>query len=240
MKKSVRICQDCGKEFFGMCNARYCPECKVKKRTPVEVGVEMQCQMCGCVIIRKNGIQKYCTECAKKRVLDRSKPPEKKYRNKIYEQVSEENPLSIDIKEIFQKKFSENMKLVLSDKSTAAKEISELTGKSEKTVYGWSYGISVPPLNILIKLYRIYGDKIMPYITKNGVIQRKEPIPPINDKPISKMCAKSGYTIPQAAKALNKSVVNFRLVYGKDNFGDNAAIELLYVFGIDDVLKYFG
>ena len=81
---------------------------------------------------------------------------------------------------------------------------------------------------------------MLPYITHEGVIKRKEPIPPINDKPISKMCAKSGYTIPQAAKALNKSVVNFRLVYGKDNFGDNAAIELLYVCGIDDVLEFFG
>lgn len=239
MKKSVRICQDCGKEFFGMCNARYCPECKVKKRTPVEVGTEMQCKMCGAAIIRTAGNQKYCKTCAKKKVLDRSKSPNKNYTTELYEQVSEENPLSIDIKEIFQKNFSENMKLVLSKKATA-KEISDLTGKSEKTVYGWSYGISVPPLNILIKLYRIYGDKVMPYITKDGVIQRKEPIPPINDKPISKMCAKAGYTIPQAAKALNKSVVNFRLVYGKDSFGDNAAIELLYVFGIDDILEYFG
>lgn len=239
MKKSVRICQDCGKEFFGICNASYCPECKVKKRSSVEVGTEIKCKMCGTVIIKTAGNQKYCKTCAKKKALDRSKSPNKNYKTELYEQVSEENPLSIDIKEIFQKKFAENMKLILSDKPTV-KELSDLTGKSDKTVYGWSYGISVPPLNILIKLYRIYGDKIIPYITQNGVIQRKESIPPINDKPISKMCAKAGYTIPQAAKALNKSVVNFRLVYGKDSFGDNAAIELLYVFGIDDVLEYFG
>ena len=239
MKKSVRICQDCGREFFGTCNARYCPECKVKKRLPVEIGCEMKCKMCGTVIIRNSGNQKYCETCAKKRVLDRSKSPKKNYTTKLFEQVSEENPLSIDIKEIFQKNFSENMKSVVADKSTA-KEISDITGKSEKTVYGWSYGISVPPMQILIKLYYKFGEQMLPYITHEGVIKRKEPIPPINDKPISKMCAKSGYTIPQAAKALNKSVVNFRLVYGKDNFGDNAALELLYVFGIDDVLEFFG
>ena len=245
-------CEICGKTTVRKSwNQKYCDDCR-RKKSKFDVGAEMICEMCGNTVIRKSASQLFCEKCTQKRIKEnikmntlrfyaREKENIEEARNhemSLYDTVSDEHPLNIDIKAIFQEQFAQNVGLAL--KTNSAKEISDLTGKTAGTVYGWSYKASVPPTKILLKLYQQFGEQMLPYISHRGMIQRKEPILPKNDKPISKMCAKAGYTIPQAAKALNKSVVNFRLVYGKDSFGDNAAIELLYVFGIDDVLEYFG
>lgn len=245
-------CAGCGKliirQFSGQ---KYCDDCR-KKKNKFDIGEAMECEICGKPITRKSASHLFCEECSKKRIKDNIKNNTLKYyaREKenieqakktemsLYDAVSDERPLNINIKEIFQEQFAQNIGILL--KTVPAKEISELTGKTAGTVYGWSYKASVPPIKILLQLYRKFGDQMLPCITHDGVLQRKDSISATNDKPISKLCAKSGYTVPQAAKALNKSVVNFRLVYGKDSFGDNAAIELLYVFGIDDVLEFFG
>lgn len=245
-------CEICGKTAVRKSwNQKYCDDCR-KKKIKFDIGEAMECEICGKPITRKSASHLFCEECSKKRIKDNIKNNTLKYyaREKenieqakktemsLYDAVSDERPLNINIKEIFQEQFAQNIGILL--KTVPAKEISELTGKTAGTVYGWSYKASVPPIKILLQLYRKFGDQMLPCITHDGVLQRKDSVSATNDKPISKMCAKAGYTIPQAAKALNKSVVNFRLVYGKDNFGDNAAIELLYVFGIDDVLEFFG
>lgn len=249
------ICEVCGKSAIKRFpNQKYCDDCKKKSRTNLETTQpEIFCILCGEMIINPSPNQIYCKNCAQIKIKENAKINYKRFYEKEKERiqevkshtmvinsfVSDEQPLSIDVKSIFQPKFAENLKQILKTKSSA-KEVSVLTGKSEKTVYGWSNKNSVPPIKILIKLYSNFGNQALPYISHKGVIRRKEEIQPSNDKPIDKLCAKAGYTVPQAAKALNKVASNFRLVYGKDNFGDNAAIELLYVFGIDDVLEYFG
>ena len=121
-------------------------------------------------------------------------------------------------------------------------KIASPIGKSEKTVYNWASKNRkcLPTIKTLLILYKKYGDIALPYITHKGTLERKDEIQPLTDTKIAKLCAKSGYTEYQIAKIMNKNYVTFNQVYSKDNIGSYTAIELLYVFGIDDVLEFFG
>lgn len=74
-----KICQECGAEFDGHANAKYCPACrgKVRARQSLEYGRVMRpegshhiggtypCKRCGKDYVQESSGQRYCRECAK-------------------------------------------------------------------------------------------------------------------------------------------------------------------------------
>lgn len=77
----IRVCQDCGAEFYGGPRAKRCGECaeiakknyikNYKKRTAKrKIGSTDICQMCGAEYVVNGGRQKYCSdECARTATL---------------------------------------------------------------------------------------------------------------------------------------------------------------------------
>ena len=263
-----RECRECGKKFEGGPRAWYCPQCRENRRaeskrktaenrkngTLKSPGKEMICENCGKTIIRNAANQRYCEECGKENIKEIARQQSLEYyennkeeinvirkgTRKKYDIVSLENPLDYDIVDAFINKYRENMGFLIS--KYTAKEIASVSGKSEKTVYNWASKNRkcLPTIKTLLILYKKYGDIALPYITHKGTLERKDKIQPLTDTKIAKLCAKSGYTEYQIAKIMNKNYVTFNQVYSKDNIGSYTAIELLYVFGIDDVLEFFG
>ena len=82
MKDNVlpRICKTCGISFFGGPRAFYCPECRQERKkeqskrykernkngSTTPLGSIIQCESCGCDIIKRSGLQRFCKKCAKK------------------------------------------------------------------------------------------------------------------------------------------------------------------------------
>lgn len=75
-----RICRTCGISFLGGPRAFYCPDCRQKRRKEqskkckerakngaiIPLGSIIQCESCGCDIIKYSGLQRFCPQCAKK------------------------------------------------------------------------------------------------------------------------------------------------------------------------------
>lgn len=82
MKDNVlpRICKTCGISFLGGPRAFYCLKCRqerkkeqskrykerIKQGPITPLGSIIQCESCGCDIIKCGGLQKFCPQCAKK------------------------------------------------------------------------------------------------------------------------------------------------------------------------------
>lgn len=82
MKDNIqtRICKTCGTSFLGGPRAFYCPECRqkrikeqanrykerIKHGSVTPLGSIIQCESCGCDIIKCGGLQRFCPKCAKK------------------------------------------------------------------------------------------------------------------------------------------------------------------------------
>ena len=82
MKDNVlpRICRTCGTNFLGGPRAFYCPECRQERKKEqikrykerkkhsyiIPLGSVIQCESCGCDIINRSGLQRFCKQCAKK------------------------------------------------------------------------------------------------------------------------------------------------------------------------------
>lgn len=82
MKDNIlpRICRTCGTIFLGGPRAFYCPECRqerkkeqskrykerIKHGSTAPLGSIIQCESCGCDIIKCGGLQRFCKQCAKK------------------------------------------------------------------------------------------------------------------------------------------------------------------------------
>lgn len=82
MKDNIlpRICKTCGISFLGGPRAFYCPECRQKRIKEqnkrykdrkkhsyiIPLGSVIQCESCGCDIIKCSGLQRFCKQCAKK------------------------------------------------------------------------------------------------------------------------------------------------------------------------------
>lgn len=263
-----RECRECGKKFEGGTRAWYCPDCRVirrresakktaenrKKGALKSPGKEMVCENCGKTVIRNAPNQRFCEECGKENEKELARQQSLDYyaknkeeinvvrrgSKKLYAIVSLDNPLEYDIVDAFIKKYRENMGFLIS--KYTAEEIANVVAKSKIAVYSWANKNQkrLPKIDSLLNLYKKYGDIALPYITHKGTLQRKPEIQPLSDTKISKLCAKSGYTMRQVAKIMNKTFAAFQQAYSKDTISSHTAIELLYVFGIDDVLKYFG
>lgn len=82
MKDNIqsRICRTCGTSFLGGPRAFYCQECRqerkkqqskrykerIKHGSATTLGSIIQCESCGCNIIKCGGLQRFCHQCAKK------------------------------------------------------------------------------------------------------------------------------------------------------------------------------
>lgn len=82
MKDNIqsRICRTCGTSFLGGPRAFYCQECRqerkkqqskrykerIKYGSVTTLGTIIQCEFCGCNIIKCGGLQRFCHQCAKK------------------------------------------------------------------------------------------------------------------------------------------------------------------------------
>lgn len=82
MKDNIlpRICRTCGTSFLGGPRAFYCQECRqerkkqqskrykerIKHGSVTTLGSIIQCESCGCNIIKCGGLQRFCHQCAKK------------------------------------------------------------------------------------------------------------------------------------------------------------------------------
>lgn len=76
----ARICNTCGISFLGGPRAFYCPECRRERKKEqsktykerkkqnyiIPLGSVIQCESCGCDIIKCSGLQRFCKQCAKK------------------------------------------------------------------------------------------------------------------------------------------------------------------------------
>lgn len=75
-----RICKTCGISFIGGPRAFYCTECRQERKKEqskrykerkknsyiIPLGSVIQCESCGCDIIKCSGLQRFCKQCAKK------------------------------------------------------------------------------------------------------------------------------------------------------------------------------
>ena len=78
----ARTCKTCGISFLGGPRAFYCPECRQERRKEqnkrykerkknsyiIPLGSVIQCESCGCDIIKCSGLQRFCKQCAKKHI----------------------------------------------------------------------------------------------------------------------------------------------------------------------------
>lgn len=102
MKIFTHTCAICGDEFQTSCNtAKYCKYCrdkaqvnrnkayaeKKKNGETKPVGSTQKCPICGKDFVKKSGIQKCCTDCAKIQVTQRKIATNSVYTKKTYEQV---------------------------------------------------------------------------------------------------------------------------------------------------------
>lgn len=86
----IRVCKDCGVEFFGGPRAKRCPDCAYKAKqetgrrhkvcgTLRPLGSIDKCQMCGRDYVVNSGRQKYCQECRREAVLSWQREHKKIY-----------------------------------------------------------------------------------------------------------------------------------------------------------------
>ena len=100
MKDNIlpRICRTCGTSFLGGPRAFYCPECReerkkeqskkykecIKHGSIITLGSVIQCESCGCDIIKCSGLQRFCPQCAKKhlKIIDNKQSEDWNKKNK--------------------------------------------------------------------------------------------------------------------------------------------------------------
>lgn len=150
--------------------------------------------------------------------------------------VTPQLPLKFDVMRLYSPEFARAIHNLVSDVGPA--DIMKKTGISERRVQDWKNG-QLPNLNNFIALYKNYGIQALPLIDKNGMLTRKEPIEARGGSVITRMCADAGYTIREIATAMRLSVPVFHNRYSTSGTQARGAIELLYLFGIETVVKYY-
>lgn len=94
------VCKQCGKEFVGGPRASYCPKCREwrkaeaskrhkKNGTFRKIGSTDLCENCGNPYIVNSGLQRYCPECGKKLLAEKTKPIKRAYAEKYREEHPE-------------------------------------------------------------------------------------------------------------------------------------------------------
>jgi hypothetical protein len=150
--------------------------------------------------------------------------------------VNPQLPLKFDVMRLYSPEFARAISSLVAD--VGPEDIMNKTGISERRVQDWKNG-QLPNLNNLIALYKNYGVQVLPLIDKNGMLVRREPIESRGDSVITRMCAESGYTIREIATAMRLSVPVFHNRYSTSGTQARGAIELLYLFGIETVIRYY-
>ncbi|WP_066737037.1 hypothetical protein [Bariatricus massiliensis] len=74
-----RVCKSCECSFIGGPRAWYCPACRVERKKDsqrkmreakksnnyIPLGSPITCELCGAIVIKNSGNQRYCPKCAK-------------------------------------------------------------------------------------------------------------------------------------------------------------------------------
>ena len=71
------------------------------------------------------------------------------------------------------------------------------------------------------------------------MLVRQPPLQTRGESIVANMCAEAGYQIKEVAKAMRLSIPGFHNRYSTSGNRARGTIELLYLFGIDAILKYF-
>ncbi|MGN0618300.1 MAG: hypothetical protein ACI4J7_04685 [Ruminiclostridium sp.] len=150
--------------------------------------------------------------------------------------VSPQLPLKFDVMRLYSPEFARAICNLVAD--VGPEDIMNKTGISERRVQDWKNG-QLPNLNNLIALYKNYGVQVLPLIDKNGMLVRKEPIEARGSSIITRMCAEAGYTIREIATAMRLPVPVFHNRYSTSGTQARGAIELLYLFGIETIIRYY-
>lgn len=226
------ICKNCGQKIIKQTiRQQYCNDCREKKREAFYKAGEIKlCDMCKKQITIKSPLQKYCDECA--RIMQ--------IKCNIVAMSTKSNN-KIECAENAVNNFGENVKRLLTESNMSQTDLANKLGIKSANVYNWISKGTGTSLKVLLDLYSIFGNEILPSVPPMGIVRRKVPIKPNGQSKINLICAKTGYSeIDIARNYTDISPAAFHSRYHNDKVNFKGAVDLIALFGFELVKKFYG